>query len=108
MRVANGVLAAVAVAPFLVILGHAPGILTLVLGPGGGPSADDVVASFRGDRLPTVIALQWGAPFLCGLVIAAMVAVGRTKPMRPWLLAYLPALASITVVSVITWHIIDP
>jgi ABC-type uncharacterized transport system permease subunit len=47
-----------------------------------------VVASFRGDQLVAVFALQWGAIVLALLLIAAVVARAKRKPMQPWLVAF--------------------
>ena len=44
-----------------------------------------VVASFRGDQLVAVYALQWGAIVLGLLLVVAVVARAKRNPMRPWL-----------------------
>lgn len=66
-----------------------------------------VVASFRGDQIVAVYAMQWGSFVLVALLIAAGVARSKHKPMRPWLLGYAGLASALLLATVISWHIID-
>ena len=66
-----------------------------------------VVASFRGDQIVAVFALQWGALVLMALLIASVVACARRKPMRPWLLSYAGLAFALLLATVVSWHIVD-
>jgi MFS-type transporter involved in bile tolerance (Atg22 family) len=66
-----------------------------------------VVASFRGDQIVAVYALQWGALVLVALLIGAVVAAARHSSMRPWLISYFGLLTILLVVTIVSWHIID-
>jgi MFS-type transporter involved in bile tolerance (Atg22 family) len=66
-----------------------------------------VVASFRGDQLVAVYALQWRALVLVVLLIGAVVAAARHSSMCPWLISYFGLLTILIVVTIISWHIID-
>lgn len=66
-----------------------------------------VVASFRGDQIVAVYAMQWGSIVLVALLIAAVVAGAKHKPMRPWLLGYAGLASALLLATVISWHIID-
>ena len=66
-----------------------------------------VIASFRGDQIVAVYAFQLGAIVLLGLLIAAVVAGAKHKPMRPWLLSYAGLASALILATIISWHIID-
>ena len=66
-----------------------------------------VVASFRGDQLVAVYALQWGAIVLALLLFAAVVARVKQKPMRAWLVAFAGLTAALLLATIVSWHIVD-
>jgi drug/metabolite transporter (DMT)-like permease len=66
-----------------------------------------VVASFRGDQIVAVYALQGGAIALVSLLIAAVVARAKSKPMRPWLVSFAGLATAVLVATIVSWHIID-
>jgi ABC-type uncharacterized transport system permease subunit len=66
-----------------------------------------VVGSFRGDQIVAVYALQWGAIALVSLLIAAVFARARSRPMRPWLVSFAGLATALLVATIVSWHIID-
>jgi hypothetical protein len=66
-----------------------------------------VVASFRGDQVVAVLALQWGALLLLALLIAAVVAGAKHKPMRPWLLSFAGLATVLLLTTIVSWHVVD-
>ncbi len=66
-----------------------------------------VVASFRGDQLVAVYPLQWGAIVLALLLIAAVVARTKRKPVRSWLVAFAGLTVALLLATIVSWHIID-
>lgn len=66
-----------------------------------------ITASFRGDQIVAVYALQLGSVVLFGILIGAVVAHVRHMPMRPWLLCFAALAAAIMLTTVVSWHIVD-
>jgi ABC-type uncharacterized transport system permease subunit len=66
-----------------------------------------VVASFRGDQIVAVYALQWGAIALVLLLIAAVVARAKSRPMRPWFVSFAGLASALLLATIVSWHIID-
>ena len=66
-----------------------------------------VVASFRGDQIVAAYALQLGSVVLLGILVGAVVAHFRHRPMRPWMMGFAALSAAIMLATVVSWHIID-
>ena len=66
-----------------------------------------IIASFRGDQIVAVYALQLGSIVLLGLLIGAIVAHVRHRAMRPWMLCFSALAAAMMLVTVVSWHIVD-
>ncbi len=66
-----------------------------------------VVASFRGDQIVAVYALQGGAIALASLLIATVVARAKSRPMRPWLVSFAGLATALLLATIVSWHIID-
>jgi len=66
-----------------------------------------IIASFRGDQIVTVHALQLGSVVLLGILIGAVVGHFRHRSMRPWMLCFAALTVAIILASVVSWHIID-
>jgi chromate transport protein ChrA len=66
-----------------------------------------IVASFRGDQIVAVYALQLGSVVLLGILIGAVVSRLRHRSMRPWMLGFAALTVAIMLATVVSWHIID-
>ncbi|HEV2068394.1 MAG TPA: hypothetical protein VGR26_01220 [Acidimicrobiales bacterium] len=83
------------------------GVVLLFLGTAFMYLTGLVVASFRGDQLVAVYALQWGAIVLGLLLVVAVVARAKRKPMQPWLVAFAGLTTALLLATIVSWHIVD-
>lgn len=66
-----------------------------------------IIASFRGDQIVAVYALQLGSVVLFGMLIGAVVSHLKHRSMRPWMLGFAALTVAIALATVVSWHIID-